>query len=53
MPCGLQGVTVANKYQMWSDLMGIHSIYYLLLVNQMFSVFWGKFHIFIKSDNFP
>ena len=22
--CGLQGVPVANKYQMWSDVMGIY-----------------------------
>ena len=60
IPCVPQGVPVANKYQMWSDVMIIgfsinilYNRYQELLGYQTFTAFLHKSHIFVYFGNFP
>ena len=47
LPCVPQGVPVANKCQMSSDINILYHSYQELLGYQTFTAFQAKFHIFV------
>ena len=52
LPCDPQGVPVANKYQMGSNINILYHKHQELLEYQTFTAYLLKFHIFVNIGNF-